>query len=746
MSMLGFFRKRQKLIFVIMVLLMVSFLVGWQGLSMIMGGGGGDTTIAQTRAGEFSAVELRNAQGDIELLSQFMRGFEGRSLDQAIWLQMNMQAEDEADLTITYALLLKEAQAANLRVTEPEVDRTIQQLRDNPAFSYDALVTSLRQNRRVTDEQIRDVLARWGMVLKSYQASALTTPPSQSELLHLFRDTNEQLKLKLVKLTPEAFLDAVGEPTEEQLQAMFDEYKGKMAGEFQGVDTFSFGYLRPARVSLVWLHLSQEAVRRAAMPSQREIQAWIDTHEDELVKEVPVETEAAAADAGDDDDEGEPVKPQVLQTVPMTPAEQQAEAIRQLKPAIAQDAFAELNARVSRRLLTWKAPEGRKSEPGQAYFDVAKSFQLPGDDLLNREILLLLQNEPTELQDVIQAIAAQAEPPLATICYPWNLPGPVTIDPAVKIKPFQVRNTTVGETLAKVRGELEGVPELTWGLCDGFDDVLFCTEDLRLFPVTAGQVGLSTRKTLEENELLAAAHVQGQRRGMVSLLDMAFNARPINVGGTVTPGEDGPPMQVWDEGNAGVIFWRLLDASQPSIPTDITDEIRTQLVNDWKHREAFKLAQTKAAEITTAEALENFVAENNLEPIETEMLTRKRMGMAPGGMMQLAFVPTQVQALDFSASVIDMHFLNEAFKATTPEDPNGEYAQVAEAVASVALPSEGYVVLMQRIDYRPALESSYQASKEMLMQQLERNAGMAALRQWVNPDAVKMRLDFQSTQ
>ncbi|NBB95773.1 MAG: hypothetical protein GVY16_08535, partial [Planctomycetes bacterium] len=51
MSMLGFFRKRQKLIFVIMVVLMVAFLVGMQGFEMLFGSGGADVTMAETEYG-----------------------------------------------------------------------------------------------------------------------------------------------------------------------------------------------------------------------------------------------------------------------------------------------------------------------------------------------------------------------------------------------------------------------------------------------------------------------------------------------------------------------------------------------------------------------------------------------------------------------------------------------------------------------------------------------------------------------
>ncbi len=737
MSMLGFFRKRQKLIFVIMVLLMVSFLVGMQGLSMIFGRGDEDMAMAETKAGPLTYKEVQQAESDIELLRMFIGGF-GRGLEQGAYGALTMQATDDGSVPITYALLLKQARAAKLRVSDAEIDRMIARLRENPQFDYDAVAVFLRQNRSVTEQRIRDVLGRWALILKDYQASALATPPSQSELKHLYRDISEKLKLKVVKVDPEAFMDQVGEPTEEQLAELFKEYKGRQAGDFQGIDTFSFGYTKPAKVSLAWLYLSRPAVMRGAVPSQREIMTWIDTHQDDLVKQVPVETTETEAE------NGEEVKPQVLETVPLTPAEQRAKAIEALRPQAGEAKFAELSSKISRDLLSWQAPEdAQEVSPAQAYLDVAADWQLPAEDLLNRNILVLYFDEPTELDSAIDTVAAQAEPPLAAICYPWGKHENVTIDRNVKIPAIQTRNLTVGKALAEIGASLEDMPDLSWGMCKDFEEVLFPTDGLRLFPVTAGQVGLSTQAELRDIPRLANARARGARRSGLTLLQMAFDAQPINPGGTLAAGNDAPPMMTWDENGSGMIFWRLLGAVGPKVPETMTDEVRQQLTRDWKFREAFKLAQAKATEITSPEALQAFIEENNLEPVETRMLSRKTMG---GAMMGGSFIPTPIRAMDFTDMTIDMYFLSEAFSALAPQDPNGQYPQVGKKIASIALPSEGYVTLVQRIDYRPALEEGYQQSKAWLMNQLEMTAGMTILQQWFNPEDVKARVNFTIAQ
>jgi hypothetical protein len=743
MSMLGFFRKRQKLIFVIMVLLMVSFLVGFQGLSMIFGRGDEDMAMAETKAGPLTYREVQQAESDIDLLRMFIGGF-GRSLEEGAYTSLTMQAMDDGSVPITYALLLKQAQAAKLRVSEAEVDRMVARLRENPQFDYDAVAVFLRQNRSVTEQRIREVLGRWALILKDYQASALATPPSQSELKHLYRDISEKLKLKIVKVAPEMFMDQVGEPTEEQLAELFEEYKGRQAGDFQGIETFSFGYTEPAKVSLAWLYLSRSAVMRGAMPSQSEIMTWIDTNQDQLVKNVPANASDAETDADTDGENGEAVKPQVLETVPLTVAEQRAKAIEALRPQAGEAKFAELSSKISRDLLSWQAPEDAQDvSPAQAYFDVAADWQLPAEDLLNRNILVLYFNEPTELDSVIDTVAAQAEPPLTAICYPWGTHENVTIDRNVKIPAIQKRNLTVGEALAEIGASLEDMPELTWGMCKDFEDVLFPTDGLRVFPVTAGQVGLSTRAELNDIPRLANARTRGARRGGLTLLDTAFDARPINPGGTLAAGDDAPPMMTWTEDGSGMIFWRLLGAVGPKVPETMTEDVRQQLTRDWKLREAFKLAKAKAAEITSPEALQAFIEENNLEPIETRMLSRKSMG---GGMMGGMFMPTPIRAMGFTDMAIDMYFLSEAFSAVAPQDPNAEYPQVGTKVASIALPSEGYVTLVQRVDYRPALGEGYQQRKAWLMNYLEMTAGMTILRQWFNPEDVKARVNYTIAQ
>ncbi|MBS3821363.1 MAG: hypothetical protein KGY81_06345, partial [Phycisphaerae bacterium] len=286
--------------------------------------------------------------------------------------------------------------------------------------------------------------------------------------------------------------------------------------------------------------------------------------------------------------------------------------------------------------------------------------------------------------------------------------------------------------------------DLTWSMCRGFEDVLFTTEGVRFFPVSAGVTELSSREELRENDLLANARARGGRRGVASsLLEMVFNANGSNEVGMVAVGEDVPAMMTWTPDRSGWVLWRLLETTEPVVAESITDDIRKALVRDWKLKKAFGLAKAKAAEITTAEQLDAWAKQHDVEPIETRMLARKQrpVGQRAGG-----YVPSRLASLGFSETAVDVYVLGQAFTALAPTDPDGDYPQVSTDIASVPLPAEGEVLLIQRIDYRPAMADGYDLMQKSLMDQLEFSAGLTTLRQWFNPIDIRTRVDYREKQ
>ena len=79
---LGFFRRRQKMVMIIMAVLMVAFLVGFQGFSMLLSGRGGSDSIGTILGGRvhIRTGDIRQASFDLNvqfvnvglLLSQYI--------------------------------------------------------------------------------------------------------------------------------------------------------------------------------------------------------------------------------------------------------------------------------------------------------------------------------------------------------------------------------------------------------------------------------------------------------------------------------------------------------------------------------------------------------------------------------------------------------------------------------------------------------------------------------------------------
>ncbi|MFW6065737.1 MAG: hypothetical protein ACOC9S_02860, partial [Planctomycetota bacterium] len=57
----AFFRRRQKLVIIIMAVLMVAFLVGFQGLQQLVSGNRGERTLGTSRWGELVNRDLERA-------------------------------------------------------------------------------------------------------------------------------------------------------------------------------------------------------------------------------------------------------------------------------------------------------------------------------------------------------------------------------------------------------------------------------------------------------------------------------------------------------------------------------------------------------------------------------------------------------------------------------------------------------------------------------------------------------------
>ena len=119
-----FFRKRQKMVIIIMVALMVSFLVGVQGFNLFFSKKPGERTIGTMGGEEVKAREWDRARSDIQLLQDYLALGGGLAMLRARPTEIEFLhlVANEGHAPTAFALLLREAEEADFTVADAEID------------------------------------------------------------------------------------------------------------------------------------------------------------------------------------------------------------------------------------------------------------------------------------------------------------------------------------------------------------------------------------------------------------------------------------------------------------------------------------------------------------------------------------------------------------------------------------------------------------------------------------------------
>ncbi len=727
---LGFFRKRQKLIFIIMVALMVSFLIGYQGLSMLLQKNPDKQEYGKTSDYKVTLGMLRSARSDLELLRMMVPGFGERSERALAYQMMVMGAAREDDLPLSYMLLLKQAGQDGFDVSPAEVDRLIKVMKSN-GFPYDSIATDLRQNQGRPEKYIRGVLGRWLIIFKAYRASIISFPPSREELVRLFRDVTEQIDLQVVKIPGESFLEKIGSPSEEQIEEQFERYKNRAPGAFSGVNEFSFGYLYPAQVKLAYLFVDRAAIERAAAPTFEEVQDYYNEHRAELVKKTPIEPTSSKAEKNGEKKDDKSVS---VKIEPMSFTEARPEIIELLKPQAAQAKFQDTIDRVQGMVRISEPSKDPDASEWKVFEEIVKKLTLPADNLLNRRIPVVAI-EKLPLKEAMTKLADSVSPKLSAICFPWGEHGEINIPPETKVTLIGW-DMTVAEALEKIAAQIPNLPKLRWGCFEGIDNCIFPIEGIRFFPITAGRTGLESQEELIENALISKCFSPRLR---ISLLQRAMQVDPIVPQSKFKIGMDEPIMTVWRDGDSGQLLWRVIDAQAPKSPEEITDAIRKKVIDDWKLAQGFKLARQQAEKIKSAEDLKKYAEKHKNETLESGMFSRRVHFAYEGGYFQ----PARVPKMKFVNPAVDSYFIYEAFAALAPKDLDASYPKESQKVIVAPLACEEYVAVGRRINYLPAMEEGFELEKRNLTAYLERDRYARAVREWFSLSGIKERTQFK---
>jgi len=702
----GFFRRRQKMVIIIMVALMVSFLVGWQGVSLFLTPKPEKQKIGETRAGTILRGELMSAAADLDILSAM--GF-GNRYRYPPWptemAYIYLQQTNGENARFAYTLLISEAREAGVLVNEGDVDAFFAGI-GLTGDRYAERISSIRsRNSSWTERHIRGAIATWLLVHKHFVDSSVGCAPSETEVRVAYRDLTEQIDLRVLRLKAEDFLEGIPDPNQTETDAHFNMYRPRFEGQTRKVDDFGFGYRQPGRAKIQYLFVRGDVVRRVTEPDFREVMDYYNRNKAEFTKEVPAGAATTQPPGGASQPADVPTK-----TVQKSFAEAKAEIVERLREVAVAGRLDSVTGAAEaevKRLL------GSRVDPAEAYDRVRASRTRPAEKVL-AAALQDVKIDNVALDEAVEKLAEAAG--LAGICYPWGTHGENTLLPSVKVT-VRADRITLGEALAEISKQAKW-PKLHWARCDGFRDVLFSvaagSEGVDFFPLQVGQIPLSTAKEIVDHDVLGFAYTS--QRGGNNIAQIAFTAEGLSPRpgreGVIQVGEQGSRMYVSGD-RTGRLLWRLVEISAAHVPTDLNDrpDLREKVVEDLKITRAFLKALEKGKKTVTASkgiGLARVAEFQKLETFTTGLFARKSFVRGFSMVPQVAV--TNVPNLDLDTRQLRAAVINAAFKLTPKNVEPSALSAAPEALDVIPLKIRKEVLVVERAGYKPVVRPEYEQS------------------------------------
>ena len=260
----AFFRKYNKIILAVGgSLLMVIFLIPQAASSWI--GQPGDQAVGRIGDREVSIKDLRTADAEMRLVSSLNR-------------QAAMTMPRGEDANLRWMLMVEEARQQGLHSSTAHAQQILQAWQIS-----DQQIIDIKNEIRATDAFIYQALRHWQMVMQLQQMVAGTLRVSEPAMRSFARNVQSSISVDVVPIAAERLVDRVDEPTEEELQNLFQQNAKLAPGQSK---PFGFGYRLPNRVKLEYIAVPFEAVQKSVNISEVEANRYYLEHTDEFIPEV----------------------------------------------------------------------------------------------------------------------------------------------------------------------------------------------------------------------------------------------------------------------------------------------------------------------------------------------------------------------------------------------------------------------------------------------------------------------------
>lgn len=728
----GFFRRRQKMVVVIMAVLMVSFLVGFQGLQALLTTSPGKVPLGQTTAGELLNGDVWSAAQDIDLLRYLGLAPDPSRQDASPMQYAFGQLLSQPQPATAYALGLLEAQKQGITVRDEDVEDLLREI-GMAGDTYRGFVDQIRHFRPpVPESRLRQAVANWLRIYRVFARTLVHASPSERELRHAARDVYERVNLRVLHIEAKEFLADAPTPDQAKIEKQFEKFRNALSGAFTADNPFGFGYRQPNRVRIRYLLLSANAVRRAVRPTDKQIGEYYVAHK-------------ADADLQGPDGKLAPI------------AQVWEKLVDQLAGPIAREKSDRL-LQQAQDLVTEYAQSGARAEATNALDYAHTKLLLPDKDvqaILNTKIGVGIHRQT--LQRAADALAKEAK--LDTIVFPLGQEGRESLDPDLVVT--ITGDMTLGAALEEAARQVKW-PKVRWGTCVGLERALFSLAD-EDFPLVVKETLPLSAEAVNEDEILGSSFLLAEQK---ALTDLAFSALPFVPGapgqtGRLDVGKDGPVLMVLPRyframlqlspesakqmlsNPRGALLWQLTWAQPSYTPEKLTDELKKQVIDDLKLATAFAKAEDAALKIDTAAKFEAAVKDGKHPSSETRLFSRHEVrtldAIAPPAAPNL---PPQAQ--QNRQQKVQADFVRQAFGELLPANVEPPYPPKSKALASLALPAKREVLLLRRIGYEPLVESVYQQDiRPRVLREIEGVRWQQAIHLWFNFNNIVQRLEYR---
>lgn len=256
------FRENSKILMVvIMSLLLLAFLVGDVVQSMTSGANVRNEVRGEAFGVKYNLADVQRVYADASVLER-----------------LGIRRLDVPDEEMF--LLYREAEELGVKLGREEVASSLA----SQGVDRTALARLAHTLTRSPDALL-DAVARQVALQQSVALQADAIHASQPRLERAFRDQRQEIVVKVSAIEAQAFLDAVPEPTEEELLKFFDERKDRLTEHSE--TELKFGYRYEDRVQIEYLTVDPKKVEPKIRVSEREAREFYEANRTKYVKSVP---------------------------------------------------------------------------------------------------------------------------------------------------------------------------------------------------------------------------------------------------------------------------------------------------------------------------------------------------------------------------------------------------------------------------------------------------------------------------